>query len=255
MTSRLPDGAVHVWWVRPERVVGARIAACAALLAPDERARVARMRAGEARHAALVTRALVRTVLSCYADVDPRAWVFGAGRHGRPRIAGPPGAPRLSFNVSHTRGLVACAVGRRAVGVDVERRARRAPALALAGRWFAPAEAHTLRALPSARRRARFLALWTLKEAYAKVRGLGLTLGLRRVRFGIDRTGRVRAAFAPGAGRPGRWSFALVRPTSGHLMAVAARRAAGRRTAIVVRELRTLGECVPARRPERPVDG
>jgi len=71
----------------------------------------------------LVTRALVRTVLSRYAPLGPKEWVFTSNRYGRPDIA-----PfhqldtRISFNISHTSEIVALAItAGQEVGIDVER--------------------------------------------------------------------------------------------------------------------------------------
>ena len=64
--------------------------------------------------------ALARLTLSRYAPVPPEAWSFSLGEHGRPEIEGPSDAGRLRFNLSHTRGMVACAVVRELdIGVDV----------------------------------------------------------------------------------------------------------------------------------------
>ncbi|WCN78811.1 4'-phosphopantetheinyl transferase family protein [Micromonospora sp. LH3U1] len=87
----------------------------------------------------------------------------------------------LAVSVSRTAGLVVVAARRAgAVGVDVER-IRPLPALALARRWFPPAESAWLADRPEAGRAVDFLRLWTAKEAVGKALGLGLRDGgLRR---------------------------------------------------------------------------
>ena len=119
---------------------------------------------------------MLRLVLARLTGIAPAELRFEVSPGGRPELASllSSGAPR--FNLSHTRGLVGCAVARgREVGLDVEE--LRAPApLELAERHFAAAELEALRALPPPRRSDRFYALWTLKEAYSKGRGLGLSL-------------------------------------------------------------------------------
>ncbi len=97
------------------------------------------------RRAFLLTRALVRTTLSRYAAVGPADWTFVANVHGRPEILDrPAGVPDLRFNMSHTDGLIACAVTiGREVGVDVEHIDRRLTH-DVAGRFFAPAEVSDL---------------------------------------------------------------------------------------------------------------
>ncbi|MEH0930511.1 4'-phosphopantetheinyl transferase family protein [Micromonospora sp. CPCC 205558] len=100
-------------------------------------------------------------------------------RDGRPvvRVAGAAGTVELAVSVSRTAGLVVVAARRAgAVGVDVER-VRPLPALALARRWFPPAELAWLGDRPEADRTVDFLRLWTAKEAVGKALGRGLRDG------------------------------------------------------------------------------
>src|SRR5262249_34856673 len=149
-------------------------------LGPEERARGERFVFEKDRLLHLLARVLVRMSLSQLTTVDPRDWQFSQTPEGRPELASPAfGAEALRFNVSHTPGLVACAVARTDdVGIDVESGARSIPTAELAGRFFSPAEAEHIAAFDTPLRQARFLALWTLKEAYLKARGFGLSLPL-----------------------------------------------------------------------------
>lgn len=84
---------------------------------------------------------------------------------------------RLWVSVSRTAGVVVVAARTTgAVGVDVER-IRPLPALALARRWFPPAESAWLTDRPEAGRAVDFLRLWTAKEAVGKTLGRGLRGG------------------------------------------------------------------------------
>ncbi|MET7376107.1 4'-phosphopantetheinyl transferase family protein [Micromonospora arida] len=100
-------------------------------------------------------------------------------REGRPvvRVDEVTGSVEVAVSVSRTAGLVAVAARRAgAVGVDVER-IRELPALALARRWFPPAELAWLGDRPEAGRTVDFLRLWTAKEAVGKALGRGLRDG------------------------------------------------------------------------------
>ncbi|WFE53999.1 4'-phosphopantetheinyl transferase superfamily protein [Micromonospora sp. WMMD1155] len=97
-------------------------------------------------------------------------------RDGRP-VLRTARSVRLPVSVSRTAGLVVVAARRcGAVGVDVER-IRPLPALALARRWFPPAESTWLTGRPEAGRAVDFLRLWTAKEAVGKTLGRGLRGG------------------------------------------------------------------------------
>lgn len=98
---------------------------------------------------------------------------LGYGERGRPALS----APHVDFSITHTDGLVLCAVARGnapRVGVDAESLARftRLPTDQLAARWFTDAEQAQFRAAPTAEQFAR---IWTRKEALVKYRGTGLS--------------------------------------------------------------------------------
>ena len=176
------------------------------LLDRPERERAARFQFERDRAMYVCAHGLVRRALSRHGDSPPGQWEFEAGSHGRPEIARP--ASRLRFNLSHTRGLAACAVTEDLdVGFDVEDPGRGAP-LEIADRWFAPGEVRALHALPERQRPERFFVYWTLKESYVKARGLGLSLPLHDFSFDTLRP-EVRISFAPACGdNDSDWRFA-----------------------------------------------
>ena len=159
---------VHVWLTCPDDVADSgHLAACRAMLSDDERARLARLRREPDQRAFLVAHALVRSALSRYADVPPEGWTFVTNRWGRPEIAGPGAGPARRFSLSHTSGLVACAVALDCdCGVDVESFDRGGNPLGVAPRVLAPKELVDLESRPAGEQHDRFLAYWTLKEAY-----------------------------------------------------------------------------------------
>ena len=218
-----PRGAVRLRWWRPEEADDATLAAWAAMLDAEERARAARFRMDADRRAYVAAHALTRLMLSATAPVAPADWRVIRGHAGKPEIDPAHGLPWLRFNLSHTRGLVACAVARDAdVGLDVEDLGRREASPGLAERNFAPAEAAMIAALPPEARHEAFLKTWTLKEAFVKATGDGIGLGLDRFAFTLDPP---VLRFAPGgAGDPGAWRFLQWRPTPRHILAVALRR-------------------------------
>jgi 4'-phosphopantetheinyl transferase len=256
--AALRPGEVHVWWMRPGAPDAAASARCAALLPPDEAAECGDLVADAAARARLAQRAFLRAVLARYCGAPAPALRLARGARGKPALA-PPHAG-LAFNLTHTDGLVGVAVAAAArVGLDAEPAARRprADPLRVARRHFAPAEVAALEAASDGARAALFLRLWTLKEAYVKAlgHGIGADPPLRGFAFdlgsgeldldagadldfddAIDGVGSAAAAppaaairFAGGAvaAARGRWSFALLAPTRGHVAAVCLERGAG----------------------------
>jgi 4'-phosphopantetheinyl transferase len=110
------------------------------------------------------------------------------------------------------------------VGIDVEYTLRTVETLALADRYFAPSEAAVLRSLPPLTRNEAFFDYWTLKEAYAKARGMGMSLPFHAFAFDLSVEQPPRISFSPElADDPDDWRFRLWSPTSHHRLAVAVR--------------------------------
>ncbi len=180
------------------------------------------------RHRYLITRTLIRTVLSRYACARPEEWGFGNNEYGRPEITRPEILRNtISFNISHTDDLIICAITRqRAIGVDVESTDRRASGLdQLANRFFAPQECAALSRVPTADRHEHFFHYWTLKEAYIKARGMGLSIPLDRFSFAMVGDDALELSIDAGlADSASRWQCWLLKPTPRHLVAVCAER-------------------------------
>ncbi len=198
----------------------ARIGQSLAWMSPGERARFDWFRHDEDRLMFALGRFMARTLVGRALGVDPRNWAWREGPHGRPEIDRP--GNDLHFNLSHSAGLVICALARgRAVGVDVENLDRRPPDWALVERYCSPAEADDIRSRGD-RWRDRFLTYWTLKEAYLKARGLGISVPLADISFSVDPRGAQIGFVRSLEGTDRRWAFHLWQPGTHHLAAVAA---------------------------------
>lgn len=187
----------------------------------------------------LITRALVRTVLSRYVPVHPRDWVFSKNDYGRPEIVNEQGrAARLSFNISHTHSLIVLGVTKgRALGVDVENCISREACIDIADRFFAPQEVVALNATPEHQQQYRFYEYWTFKESYIKARGMGLSLPLDKFSFHYPHDRAVEIAIHPElADDASRWQFWQFRPTSEYLVAICAERVGSQSPSLVVRK-------------------
>lgn len=188
------------------------------LLDASEAAQARRFAFEQHRRQYTAAHGLKRLMLSAASadQVNCRDWRFEIGAYGKPRVAQ---RPDLKFNLSHCAGRVACALARGVeLGLDVETLDRHAP-MEVAGCYFAPAELAWLRALPEPERPAGFFQLWTLKEAYIKATGLGLSQPLQDFAFALDPP---RVAFAdPALGDPMAWRFEQRALGPSHLLAVA----------------------------------
>ncbi len=215
---------IHLW-LTDERPIRdpALLDAYHALLSADERTQQQRFHFERDRHRYLITRALTRSVLSRYAPVAPADWRFRKLDHGRPQIINPEAAG-LTFNLTHTMGLIALGITRDGeLGIDTENIIERAAPLEVAPRYFSARETDDLRALAPEAQSERFFHYWTLKESYIKARSLGLSLPLDQFSFSFGDEHPLAIDFDPRlADKPEKWQFWLLRPTHEHLLAICA---------------------------------
>ena len=155
----------------------------ATLLSEAERRRAARFHFEPDRQAYIAAHALKRRMLCDVAGGAPGDWEFATEPGGKPVVAGGHGP---HFSLSHSHGLVACALSHDVpLGIDIEPIGRRAP-LGVAQTFFSIDERAWLFDLPPAERPLGFFRLWTLKEALIKATGKGLAQSLRGFAIGFD---------------------------------------------------------------------
>ena len=216
----------HLWTVRPESIQNKMIlAASMDSLSILEREKYRRFRFAEDRHRYLVSHALVRNVLSKYAEILPGEWVFSQTDRGRPEVANP-GLSAMRFNLSHTRGYVACIVTSSCdCGIDVERVHVRHNPIDVAKRMFSKPEFEHMQQLSGREQLDYFFTRWTLREAYTKARGIGITFPTQKLNFEIKSTGEVNIEFqADMQDENEDWQLEILPLTEEHIAAAAIRR-------------------------------
>lgn len=182
----LGNNNIHLWTIDPQAITATtRLSALKNILSQREIEKIASYRSAKAQHNALITRAFVRLLLSQYAPIKPQDWVFTIGKHGKPELQNAPFA--LRFNLSHNDKLIVCAVClQHDIGCDVESLSRKISTDAISKRYFSASEYQSLNKMPAARQNAKFFEYWTLKEAFVKATGLGISQGLDSFSFTIN---------------------------------------------------------------------
>jgi 4'-phosphopantetheinyl transferase len=240
----LDPGKVDLWFAFYAEIRDARLLAeYTRLLTEEERAQQQRFYFEKDRHRYLVTRALVRTVLSKYAPVAAPDWVFSKNDHGRPEIANDDAVARtISFNITHTHGLIILAVTReQAIGVDTENISVRQPAIEIADRFFSAEEVAELRNAPTHGQQERFFHYWTLKESYIKARGMGLAIPLDQFGFHFPHAAQVGIKIDSQLNDdPARWRFWQLRPSADFLAALCVERTQAASPQLIMRNIEPL---------------
>jgi len=239
-TIPLPPAEIHLWLAFYDEITDERLLSdYRTLLNVEEKEQQSRFYFAKDRLRYLVTRALVRTVLSRYVMIDPREWVFSTNAYGCPEIANPQGREScLLFNISHTDSLIVLGVTkRRALGVDVENCRAREVSIDIADRYFAPTEVAALNNVPPQQQQYRFFEYWTFKESYIKARGMGLSLPLDKFSFHYPHERALEIAIDPElADDPARWQFWQFQPRPEYLVAICAERVGDQPPRLIVHQ-------------------
>ena len=219
---RLDKGQVDIWLTQLSEVTSNDTDSYVRLLTPEEFGRYSRFVVADPKNQYLVARWLLRTTLSRYANVPLSEWTFDTNSYGRPHISTPAEYRDIRFNLSHTTGLVACAIAKNCdVGIDVEYVNRYIDIYSLAHHVFSKHERDDLISQQPELQMNRFFSFWTLKEAYIKARGMGLSLPLDGFYFDLDAE-FPRIHFNDSCpDDPRRWRFRQFVPTPDHKLAIA----------------------------------
>ncbi len=223
--TNLRRGQAHVWTLPVSQADDAGIERLQTVLSGQEKARSEGISDAGNHRQYLAAHILTHLMLSHFSTVAAADWRFVAGPHGRPEPAPDINSTGLRFNLSHARGMVACALTKQdAIGVDVEWLERPNRLSAIAEKKFAPAEAAYFGGASEQRRRRVFFSFWTLKESYIKATGRGLVEPLDGFAFQLE---PLSISFLSGQDDADCWDFDLFQPSPVHLAALSLARPAG----------------------------
>jgi 4'-phosphopantetheinyl transferase len=208
---------VHLWKMRLDRAESDPV--LERTLAPDELARAQRFHFERDRRRFTAARGQLRAILARYLRTDPKELLFSYGPRGKPFLEQPASGASITFNLSHSgeRALLGVTLERE-IGVDLEEVRSLDDAEDIAARFFSPAESARLAALPREDRLEAFYCCWTLKEAYVKATGDGLSRPTQSFDVAFGCGGDARLISVDGDHKePSRWSLIELAPETGYV--------------------------------------
>ena len=215
---------IQVWYATPEdfndEVIQQKFRSW---LSDTELAFLKALRFEHHRLTYLVAHALLRATLSSYTDVKPVDWQFQTNPFNKPFIAPPLNTLGLHFNLSHTEGMVAIALTQIGpLGIDIESTSREQNISEIAQDILTLNECLDLNQQAQTDQHIRLLKYWTLKEAFVKATGLGLTSGLQTFEFDLNAQPEPIIRFlSPNDTLARNWQFKQCTLPSSHILALA----------------------------------
>lgn len=224
------------------------------ITSPQEQEKILKKHSEEGQRDALVTRGLVRSVLSQYATIKPNQWQFGKGWNGKPFIENTTldgHSLDIEFNLSHATELIALAVtSTQPLGLDVEYTRRKSNTYKLAPRYFSPSEITALQAQPYAQQAIDFYDYWTLKESYIKACGDGLAIPLHHFSFDTSNRDNITMSFSTERNdNPKQWHNVLFDVTAAHKMALTVKTKNNMPVTTSIYRITSTGKIVPTTLP------
>lgn len=126
---------------------------------------------------------LTRKIISSITGVKPEKIIFKTSKYDRPELVYPI-IKNFDFNLSHSNGAVVLAVANNKVGVDIEK--IKPIEFSIYKNYFTEEES---KYIFNAKKNYlnRFYEIWTLKEAYAKANGRGISQNLCNFHFEVKK--------------------------------------------------------------------
>ena len=218
----LGPGEIALWLLDIRQLQESKINSLEPLLSEVERAQSNVFLFKKDRHRFILTRAMIRTLLGLYLELNPRYISFEYNQFGRPFVSPQQNIAGLDFNISHSGNLIVAAFfANGQIGVDVENLYKKRR-LEVAKDFFSPAEVKELFQQPKEKQLNHFLNFWTLKEAYIKAKGMGLTLPLHTFGFCL-RDSAVQFCDYTGEQAADDWLFQILQYAEEYQLALAAK--------------------------------
>jgi 4'-phosphopantetheinyl transferase len=188
------------------------------VLSAEELTRADRFKFERDRRCFIAARAQLRTIVGNYLESDPRALAFKYEARGKPFLDAP-----IRFNITHSKELALVAIAhQRNVGVDLESIRAMKDIEKIANRFFSASESTELAGLEEVEQLQAFFRCWTLKEAWIKATGDGLSQPTESFDVAFGRDGPVRLLNVEGKPEePNRWQLLGLLPAPGYIGALA----------------------------------
>ncbi|MEM0912431.1 MAG: 4'-phosphopantetheinyl transferase superfamily protein [Pseudomonadota bacterium] len=175
----LANNEAHLWVIHQRSSYDDAIyEACSAIVSAQEKQRILEFRSDKRKRQYLLSRGALRHILSYYQpETHPRDIALSINEFGKPifyETSNP-----IRFNLSHSNDTIIVGVSYGCdIGVDIEYIRKERSFSEIEKAYFHPKECAEIRhnGYDADEMRRRFYKVWTLKEAFYKVHGKGVTI-------------------------------------------------------------------------------
>jgi len=218
----LTDFDIHIWCASLSASSEA-LSRYTSLLSQDELERAKRFYFEKDRNHFIVGRALLRTLLGSYLDMEPSQIEFVYGQYGKPALKAGIHEKTLEFNLSHSKDFAVYAFDlNHKIGIDLEHVHPMADMDDFARQFFSLRENVLINSLAGKQKEEAFFKIWTCKEAFLKANGSGITVPIDQVETTLESDGSVRlTSISEREEQAELWRLESFTPISGYQAALA----------------------------------
>ncbi|NCO76739.1 MAG: 4'-phosphopantetheinyl transferase superfamily protein [Cyanobacteria bacterium] len=182
----LKDNDVHIWMINIDNY-REKINKFRDILSLDELEKANRFSLDKLKDSYQINRGYLRIILGNYLNIKPEEICFSYNQKGKPLLKGEI-INKINFNLSHKNNYTVYALSKNNIGIDLEQINDKVAIENIARRFFCQCEFNYLNNLPKREKPEYFFKLWTIKEAYLKAIGEGLSGGLDNICFTINKS-------------------------------------------------------------------
>ena len=216
----LKENLIHVWSCSFSKSKS-KLSRFEGFLSENEKKRAAKVKFEKDKSSFIISRGVLREILSGYLGISPSKVTFEYTSYGKPFLS----KYNLKFNISHSGDLAVFVFNMESeIGVDIERIKNNLNVLELTDNFFSKNEIESLHAMPPEQLNRAFYRCWTRKEAFIKAEGSGLSFPLNQFTVSLDNDCQATLLKTEwDSSEKENWSLFSFVPEDGYLVAVAVR--------------------------------
>lgn len=174
----ITENSVDIWLLNIEDFILTNDRDYLSILSVDEQKKYHNFKITLQRDRFLINRVNLRLILAKYLSINPQEIAFKYSDKGKPSLNFNIHPDQIYFNLSHKNNYTVYGIAQHNLGIDLERIDHKVKIENIAKRFFCLPEYKYLKQLKEEDKYRYFFTLWTIKEAYLKSIGQGLSGGL-----------------------------------------------------------------------------
>lgn len=197
--SLLNAGEAHIWFLQTDKYLR-YVSSFKNVLSSDEMTRAEDFHFERDKNNFIITRAVLRFILSEYLKVNAEDVSFEYEEKGKPSVLSEINSLKINFNLSHSKGvaLYAFALDVR-LGVDVEYKRSLSSLNDMAKKTLTEREFEEYSLMPISKKAECFFKFWTHKEAFVKATGEGVFAAMDLVEFTFNKENELNISYVRGS--------------------------------------------------------